>query len=134
MLFFLQNFLTYRYKTFRSSVSIYYIIPFCVNIVLFQSALWWRFRCFLIHQQVLEEKSPILHDQLVSLGDKLQQSDLIKYDTDLKVLLHLEIAQMHLMYHEVLPSNQALETAVNGAGIRLNLTGIVNGHIKIRLD
>lgn len=52
-------------------------------------------------------------------------SEFFKLDADLSVLLQLEIARMHLFYHEVLPSDQALKSAFDSAELSINLTGKV---------
>lgn len=90
---------------------------------MFQSALWWRFRCVSIHQQILEEKSPQLHDQLIAVKEQILQSEFLKQHQELSILAQLEVSQMHLSYHEVLPSQQLIQSALEEADLSINLTG-----------
>ncbi|KAJ1522894.1 hypothetical protein ONE63_002036 [Megalurothrips usitatus] len=97
-----------------------------------KTAKWWKFRCLMIHQRVLDEKSPQLHDQLILLKDQLLQSEYIKQDKDLNILLQLEVAHMHLMYHEVQPSGEVLAKAVEAAGLTVNLTGALGKRTRFQ--
>jgi len=65
---------------------------------------------------VLEENSPILHQELLDLANQL--SSLYS-----KPELHLELAQMHLMYHSIVPALTELQAALKTAGITLDLSG-----------
>ncbi|KAK3914871.1 Tetratricopeptide repeat protein 27 [Frankliniella fusca] len=96
------------------------------------TSLWWRFRCLFLHQQVLEEKSPILHDEMHSLEEKLLHCEDLKKDKVLNTLLHLELAHMHLFYHEVQPSGQILKTAVESAGLNISLTGALGKRTRFQ--
>lgn len=96
------------------------------------SLWWWRFRCLFIHQQILEEKSPVLHDELYVLKEKLQQCEDLRKEKELNVLLHLELTQMHLFYHEVQPSEQVLSIALVSAGLNINLTGALGKRTRFQ--
>lgn len=97
-----------------------------------ESCVWWRFRCLLTHQQILDEKSPKLHEQLLTLKDVLHQSEFFRMDKDLEILVELEVLQMHLFYHEVVPSDVALKNAINGAGLQINLTGALGKRTRFQ--
>lgn len=97
-----------------------------------ESAVWWRFRCISIHQQILEEKSPQLHDELVALKEQILQSKFIEQDQNLSILAQLEISQMHLSYHEVQPSHQLIQAALEAANLSLNLTGALGKRTRFQ--
>lgn len=51
------------------------------------------------------------------------QSGFLNQDQDLTILQRLEISQMHLSYHEVQPSQQLIQDALEAANLSINLTG-----------
>ncbi|XP_071441326.1 tetratricopeptide repeat protein 27 isoform X2 [Hetaerina americana] len=90
-----------------------------------QSSRWWSMRYLFVHQQVLEEKSPQLHDALKKLLGEVPNQEIVACSTDsqLRTLFNIECAIIYLYYFEVQKSNECLQAASQGAGIEISLGG-----------
>ncbi|KAL1131101.1 hypothetical protein AAG570_012338 [Ranatra chinensis] len=107
---------------------------------------WWLMRCLYIHQQILDEHSPTLQTRLFELSQTLENLPWVSNDIDLRVLLHLEVARIHLHYGKVTISGKEICSMLKLLNIELNLVGVMGKRthyqqkdvaqlaIKVKLD
>lgn len=87
------------------------------------SADWWLMRSIYIHQQILDEHSPTLRDRLITLSKNIHGFDWVSQNKFLKVLLHLEVARIHLHYGHVLVSEREIQSSLGLLKMEVSLTG-----------
>uniref|UniRef100_A0A0K8SR80 Uncharacterized protein n=1 Tax=Lygus hesperus TaxID=30085 RepID=A0A0K8SR80_LYGHE len=80
-------------------------------------------RSMYIHQQILDEHSPTLKDRLIALSQNVHSHDWVAENKFLRVLLHLEVARVHLHYGNVQVSEQEIQGALGLLKMEVNLTG-----------
>ncbi|XP_046384414.1 tetratricopeptide repeat protein 27 [Ischnura elegans] len=91
-----------------------------------QSSRWWSMRYLFVHQQVLEERSPQIHDAVKKLLGEVHNQEIVaasSTDSQLRTLFNIECAIIYLYYFEVLRSKEYLESAAKGAGLDISLAG-----------
>lgn len=97
----------------------------CLTSYLQASADWWRLRCLFVHQQVLEERSPVIYNQLTALLQRLSQSEKVAASSAVQTLLHLETASIWIYYGYVLKAQEALTAAARLKGVNISLVGML---------
>uniref|UniRef100_A0A146LE10 Tetratricopeptide repeat protein 27 n=1 Tax=Lygus hesperus TaxID=30085 RepID=A0A146LE10_LYGHE len=96
---------------------------FQCNLPALRSTEWWLMRSMYIHQQILDEHSPTLKDRLIALSQNVHSHDWVAENKFLRVLLHLEVARVHLHYGNVQVSEQEIQGALGLLKMEVNLTG-----------
>lgn len=84
---------------------------------------WWLLRSTYIQQQILDEQSPTLHEQLNRLSNRVQNFTWISSYKYLQVLSELEIARIHLHYGKISASDKEIKKALSMLRMDINLTG-----------
>lgn len=88
-----------------------------------KTSSWWLLRTIYIHQQILDEHSPTLKNELISLSQNLETADWIEENKYLQVLFHLEVARIHLHYGKVVLSEQEIKRVLGLLNMEVNLVG-----------
>ncbi|KAG8199809.1 hypothetical protein JTE90_000901 [Oedothorax gibbosus] len=86
---------------------------------------WWDIRRLFVHQRLLPDRVPRLHDQAVKLIAETSQSKWINEEENSlsKLLFSIEASQLHLYYHEVSSARKLVDSAKSLAGLDINLGG-----------
>ncbi|XP_014292840.3 tetratricopeptide repeat protein 27 [Halyomorpha halys] len=84
---------------------------------------WWLLRSTYIQQQILDEQSPTLQEQLNRLSNRVQNFTWISNYKYLQVLSELEIARIHLHYGKISASDKEIKKALSMLRMDINLTG-----------
>lgn len=84
---------------------------------------WWLLRSTYIHQQILDEQSPTLQEQLNRLGNRVQSFTWICDYKYLQVLSQLEVARIYLHYGKINASDREIKKALSMLKMDINLTG-----------
>jgi hypothetical protein len=98
----------------------------CVtNVGFSQSSQWWLLRCLFVHQQVVDEFSPTLHNSITSLLEELAKSEPLMIKRHNQICFHLEAAQIHLFYRHVAKSQEHCKMALKAADMKVELAGML---------
>lgn len=84
---------------------------------------WWLLRSTYIQQQILDEQSPTLQEQLNRLSNRVQNFTWVSNYKYLQVLSELEIARIHLHYGKIGASDKEIKKALSMLRMDINLTG-----------
>ncbi|XP_033640114.1 tetratricopeptide repeat protein 27-like [Asterias rubens] len=96
---------------------------------------WWNLRCLWIHQQCLDEKSPMLHEEIHTLMDSISSNEALmngKQYVDLCVIHHLECSHICQYYYEYTRGKEHLNTAKKVAGLEVNLTAALGKRTRFQ--
>ncbi|XP_046664658.1 tetratricopeptide repeat protein 27 [Homalodisca vitripennis] len=96
------------------------------------SAKWWRLRCLMIHQQVLEERSPIIYSQLKDLLQQLSECESVVTSSALSAQLQLEAASLWFHYSHVSNAGEAVKAAHKQLGLSVSLVGALGKRTKFQ--
>ncbi|XP_044755228.1 tetratricopeptide repeat protein 27-like [Coccinella septempunctata] len=89
--------------------------------------LLWTWRSLIIHQQIMEELSPLL----LSVANELKmQIDTFNLQAYTRAKFDLEFAQLYLILRHISKSNKHIDSAENILGIRYNLGGKLGKRTK----
>lgn len=117
------------YDNFRLNVSKLSVCMslHCCNLIMtfhFQISPYWHLRAMFVHQQVLEESSQKLFDELNNVMNEIRSSLADCKNVDLTEL-YLEFARIHLYYNHVQKSKCDVEKALECSRIQTSLIGTV---------
>ncbi|KAL7861432.1 hypothetical protein SRHO_G00128730 [Serrasalmus rhombeus] len=96
---------------------------------------WWTLRYVVLHQQVLEERSPQLLTLAKSCMEKVSKcEDLFTSRThkNLDILFHLECSYICLTYYEYLKAKEHLQKARELSGLSINMTGALGKRTRFQ--
>uniref|UniRef100_A0AAR2L165 Tetratricopeptide repeat domain 27 n=1 Tax=Pygocentrus nattereri TaxID=42514 RepID=A0AAR2L165_PYGNA len=96
---------------------------------------WWTLRYVVLHQQVLEERSPQLLTLAKSCMEKVSKcEDLFTSRThkNLGILFHLECSYICLTYYEYLKAKEHLQKARELSGLSINMTGALGKRTRFQ--
>ncbi|RZF41444.1 hypothetical protein LSTR_LSTR000158 [Laodelphax striatellus] len=102
------------------------------NLPSLKSCKWWLMRCLVIHQQILDEPSQKIYEEIKDIVNTLkevykseQKSEELDdtNEKDLSVLLHLEIAHAFLNYSQVSRSEKEMKAAFDLMNMEVNFVG-----------
>ncbi|XP_068205908.1 tetratricopeptide repeat protein 27 [Palaemon carinicauda] len=94
---------------------------------------WWSFRCALIHQRIVDEKSPHLYEIILqSLNQVENDSQLVSttISRDLTALYHLEAGHLHLEFYDVGRAGDHFQKACDALQVKLSLDGALGKRTK----
>lgn len=79
-------------------------------------------RCLFLHQQVLEELSPILFDKIMAVINEIRLTvdSISKADA---IALHLEFGRIYMYYGNIQKLKEDVNHATNLCGLKLSLSG-----------
>ncbi|XP_033115821.1 tetratricopeptide repeat protein 27-like [Anneissia japonica] len=100
-----------------------------------QTSDWWAMRCLWIQQQLMDEKSPEIHEQIMNLRESIFQNDSImscENNKELCVRFHLECSPICHYYYHYQKSRDHLEAAQKAAGITVSFTGALGKRTKFQ--
>ncbi|CAG9862170.1 unnamed protein product [Phyllotreta striolata] len=89
---------------------------------------WWCWRSILIHQKILEERSP----SLLSDADRLYKQFQISLDLsgNVKASLDLEVAQLYLLFRNVSKAKEHILSAITILGLHYDFIGALGKRTK----
>ena len=90
---------------------------------------WWKFRCLWVHQQLLEERSEIIFNEVEALLEVIDTSCL---NTQGKVHFALEKSTFFMGYFHVNKIKDAVTVACELAGIKVEETGKLGKRTKFQ--
>ncbi|XP_060789209.1 tetratricopeptide repeat protein 27 [Neoarius graeffei] len=96
---------------------------------------WWTLRYVVLHQQVLEEKSPQLHSLAQRCMEKVcEREDVLGSETHrtLTMLFHLECSYTCLSYYEHHRAKEHLQKARDLSGLDINMTGALGKRTRFQ--
>lgn len=97
------------------------------------TADWWCFRCALVHQRIVDEKSPQLYEIILqSLNQVENNSQLVSTSVsrDLTALYHLEAGHLHLEFYDVGRAGDHFQKAGDALQVKLSLSGALGKRTK----
>ncbi|XP_053567831.1 tetratricopeptide repeat protein 27 [Bombina bombina] len=101
----------------------------------FQLLPWWTLRCVNVHQQLLAERSPELHDIVQSCIDEVQKIDSLFSEEEargLAVQFRLESSYTCLYYYNYKTAKEHLQAAINLSKLKVNLTGALGKRTRFQ--
>ncbi|KAK6617314.1 hypothetical protein RUM44_005645 [Polyplax serrata] len=98
-----------------------------------QNAKIWYMRCLFLHQQVLEELSPILFDKIMAVINEIRLTvdSISKADA---IALHLEFGRIYMYYGNIQKLKEDVNHATNLCGLKLSLSGALGKRTKFQLE
>ncbi|XP_071337665.1 tetratricopeptide repeat protein 27 isoform X2 [Trachinotus anak] len=94
---------------------------------------WWTLRYINLHQQILEARSPQLHNLFHSSMDKvLTCQSVLSEQRHLAIQLHLECAYTCLTYYEYQPAKEHIRKAQELSGLNINMTGALGKRTRFQ--
>ncbi|CAD7005825.1 tetratricopeptide repeat protein 27 [Ceratitis capitata] len=93
---------------------------------------WWHMRLIYIQQQVLDELTSNLYEELKVIADWLLKNVHNVDDKELQALLYLEVANSYLLFHRTQKSDAVLEDMCQYFGIVLNVEGLLGVRTKFQ--
>nr|XP_039248400.1 tetratricopeptide repeat protein 27-like [Styela clava] len=90
-----------------------------------QTAKWWCLRYISIHQQLIPERSPTLHELSKALIQNFSQQDFLESEQNrsYKIQFYLETGLLQLFYYQYKEAEQSFQTATALCGIECSLDG-----------
>lgn len=115
-----------RVRVVTYFLYIYFLFFNLISISFIQTKNWWMFRSLYIHQLLLPDPSPSIHEQLITLMTKLDKEVPLFHDSRLNVLYLLEKIQIHLqLYSEVSKAQSFVDGLLNELQLEANLIGLL---------
>ncbi|XP_022083144.1 tetratricopeptide repeat protein 27-like isoform X2 [Acanthaster planci] len=99
------------------------------------TADWWTLRCLWIQQQVLDERSPLIHKEVHELMDTINQNEVLmsrEKCIDLPLIFHLECCHICQYYYEFTKAREHLHTAKKTAGLEASLSGALGKRTRFQ--
>ncbi|XP_071962355.1 tetratricopeptide repeat protein 27-like [Antedon mediterranea] len=100
-----------------------------------QTSDWWAMRCLWIQQQLIDEKSPEIHEEIMKCREKILKNEVLVANEDnmeLCVMFHLECCPLSHYYYHYQQSEDHLEAAQKAAGIKVSFTGALGKRTKFQ--
>lgn len=100
----------------------------------FETSYWWCLRYLSVHQQLLHERSPFLHQLSLIAIEKLKSSAFMEklLEKSHRIQLHLEIGLLQLHYYQYKDANENFEAAHSVSGISCDLDGALGVRTKFQ--
>ncbi|KAG8232677.1 hypothetical protein J437_LFUL009923, partial [Ladona fulva] len=96
---------------------------------------WWCMRYLFLHQQVLEEKSPMIYNALRKSLKELPCQEIFTENASsgiLKALIDVECALVYLYYFDVQKANECLQDASFITGLDISLGGALGKRTRFQ--
>ncbi|KAG1972670.1 tetratricopeptide repeat protein [Pimephales promelas] len=96
---------------------------------------WWTLRYVALHQQILEERSPLLFNLALSCIEKVCKCEELFNNTthrSLAIQFHLECSYTCLTYYEYRRAKEHLHTARDLSGLDVNMTGALGKRTRFQ--
>ncbi|KAK7601112.1 hypothetical protein V9T40_008553 [Parthenolecanium corni] len=94
---------------------------------------WWMLRSLYIHQLLLPDPSPSIHEKLITLMAKLDQEVPVFHDSKLNALFLLEKIQIHLqLYSEISKAQSFMDILLKDLQLQANLIGKLGRRTKFQ--
>lgn len=84
---------------------------------------WWLLRGVYTQQQLIDEQSPSLLDQLEAITDKILNNNWLSEDKYLNILFHLEVARFYMLFGGISLSEKEIQNVLTLLKMDINVTG-----------
>lgn len=95
-------------------------------------ANWWKLRVICIHQNILDDLTSDLYEEMKKTCEFLLNQVETLNDTELGSLLYLEIAYGYLLFHRTQKCDEVLNTLCSKLEVELNVEGLLGLRTKFQ--